>query len=60
MKTVFLGVHIFFFTGNPNTWFPETKPPTQRSDLCVRIIGCSFKCTRKSSSNLLVDLTDLT
>ncbi len=22
-------VHIFFFAGNPSTWFPETHPPTQ-------------------------------
>ena len=29
IKTVFLGVHIFFFTGNLITWIPHKHPPTQ-------------------------------
>ena len=29
MKIVFLGVHIFFFTGNSNRWLLKTHLPTQ-------------------------------
>ncbi len=28
-KSSISGCTYFFFTGNPNTWFPETHPPTQ-------------------------------
>ncbi len=58
-KTVFLGVRISFFTGNPNTQFPETHPHTKSENFGSSILKIYFLTIQSFYQQMTLNLTAL-